>query len=54
MTLAPRLAYLTHCHNQRIFQHLSVPQIIEKVLKDQGMQADGWRFELSAEYRPRL
>ena len=54
MTLVPRLAYLTHCHNQRIFQHLSVPQIIEKVLKDQGMQADGWRFELSAEYRPRL
>ena len=54
MTLVPRLAYLTHCHNQRIFQHLSVPQIIAKVLKDQGMQSDVWRFELSAEYRPRL
>lgn len=54
MTLVPRLAYLTHCHNQRIFQHLSVPQIIAKVLKDHGMQADTWRFQLSAEYRPRL
>jgi Uncharacterized protein conserved in bacteria len=54
VTLVPQLAYLTHCHNQRIFQHLSVPQIIAKVLKDQGMQSDAWRFELSAEYRPRL
>ncbi|MEO8647291.1 type VI secretion system tip protein VgrG, partial [Pseudomonas sp.] len=54
MTLVPQLAYLTHCHNQRIFQHLSVPQIIEKVLKDQGMQSDAWRFQLSAEYRARL
>lgn len=54
MTLAPHLAYLSHCHNQRIFQHLSVPQIIATVLKDQGMQADTWRFQLNGEYRPRL
>lgn len=54
MTLAPHLAYLAHCHNQRIFQHQSVPQIIAKVLKDQGIQSDAWRFQLSAEYRPRL
>ena len=54
MTLVPRLAYLGHCHNQRIFQHLSVPQIIAKVLTDQGLQPDIWRFHLSAEYRPRL
>ena len=54
MTLVPQLAYLTHCHDQRIFQQLSVPQIIAKVLKDQGMQPDAWRFQLSAEYRPRL
>ncbi|MFD2884199.1 contractile injection system protein, VgrG/Pvc8 family [Pseudomonas lini] len=31
-----------------------MPQIIASVLKDQGMQADTWRFQLSAEYRPRL
>lgn len=54
MTLVPRLAYLTHCHNQRIFQHQSVPKIIEQVLKEQGIQPDTWRFQLSAEYRPRL
>lgn len=54
ITLAPRLAYLAHRHNQRIFQHLSVPQIIGKVLADHGIQADTWRFQLNAEYRPRL
>lgn len=30
ITLVPRLAYLAHCHNQRIFQHLSVPQSLQK------------------------
>ncbi|KPN91039.1 type VI secretion system tip protein VgrG [Pseudomonas nunensis] len=54
ISLTPRLAYLAHRRNQRIFQHLSVPQIIGKVLTDHGIQADTWRFQLSAEYRPRL
>ena len=54
MTLVPHVAYLAHCHNQRIFQNLSVPQIIAKVLKDQGLQANTWRFQLSAEYPQRL
>ncbi|WP_028624560.1 type VI secretion system Vgr family protein [Pseudomonas sp. Ant30-3] len=52
--LVPHLAYLAHCHNQRIFQHLSVPQIIAKVLTAHGLQSDAWRFQLSGEYRPRL
>ena len=26
--LRPQLAYLAHRHNQRIFQHLTVPQIV--------------------------
>ncbi|MDR6926676.1 type VI secretion system tip protein VgrG [Pseudomonas sp. BE134] len=54
MTLVPHVAYLAHCHNQRIFQNLNVPQIIAKVLKDQGLQANTWRFQLSAEYPQRL
>ncbi|KAF2394576.1 type VI secretion system tip protein VgrG [Pseudomonas frederiksbergensis] len=54
ITLVPHLAYLAHRNNQRIFQHLSVPKIIERVLIDHGMHADTWRFQLSAEYRPRL
>lgn len=54
ITLVPRLAYLAHRHNQRIFQHLSVPKIIERVLIDHGLHADTWRFQLGATYRPRL
>jgi type VI secretion system secreted protein VgrG len=53
IVLVPYLAYLGHRHNQRIFQQQSVPQIIAKVLLDHGMQADAWRFRLSAEYPPR-
>ncbi|MFJ2280802.1 type VI secretion system tip protein VgrG [Pseudomonas sp. NPDC087803] len=52
--LVPHLAYLAHRHNQRIFQHQSVPQIIARVLSDHGMQADAWRFVLNAEYPARL
>ncbi len=31
-----------------------MPQIIAKVLTEQGMQSDVWRFQLSADYPPRL
>ncbi|WP_313085808.1 type VI secretion system tip protein TssI/VgrG [Pseudomonas sp.] len=47
LTLVPRLAYLAHRTNQRIFQHLSVPQIIARVLEEHGILAgDGHRFDL--------
>ncbi|MGY4822927.1 type VI secretion system Vgr family protein [Stutzerimonas chloritidismutans] len=46
LTLVPRLAYLAHRTNQRIFQHLSVPQIIAQVLEEHGIQADAYRFQL--------
>jgi type VI secretion system secreted protein VgrG len=35
-TLVPRVWYLRHRHNCRIFQHLDAKQIIEQVLKDAG------------------
>ncbi|MFJ4542628.1 type VI secretion system tip protein VgrG [Pseudomonas sp. NPDC088885] len=54
IVLVPHLAYLAHRHNQRIFQHQSVPQIIAQVLGDHGMQPDAWRFGLSGDYQPRL
>nr|MBF0685750.1 type VI secretion system tip protein VgrG [Pseudomonas sp.] len=45
--LRPQLAYLAHRHNQRIFQHLPVPQIIAQVLEEHGILAGvGHRFEL--------
>ncbi len=46
LTLVPQLAYLAHRTNQRIFQHLSVPQIVAKVLEEHGIQADAYRFQL--------
>ncbi len=46
LTLVPQLAYLAHRTNQRIFQHLSVPQIVAQVLEEHGVQADAYRFQL--------
>ncbi|WP_448132490.1 type VI secretion system tip protein TssI/VgrG [Stutzerimonas chloritidismutans] len=46
LTIVPQLAYLAHRTNQRIFQHLSVPQIVAQVLEEHGIQADAYRFRL--------
>ncbi|MHB0806727.1 type VI secretion system Vgr family protein [Stutzerimonas nitrititolerans] len=47
LSLAPQLAYLAHRLNQRIFQQLSVPQIVAQILEEHGIQAGlGHRFEL--------
>jgi len=46
LTIVPQLAYLAHRTNQRIFQHLSVPQIVAQVLEEHGIQADAYRFQL--------
>lgn len=53
ISLVPRLAYLRHRINQRIFQHLSVPSIIARVLKDHGIHGDGFQFSLGGEYPER-
>ncbi|KAA0696219.1 type VI secretion system tip protein VgrG [Halopseudomonas laoshanensis] len=52
--LVPHLFYLGHRTNQRIFQHLTVPQIIARVLSDHGIQADAYRFQLNSEYPQRI
>ncbi|NKQ12993.1 type VI secretion system Vgr family protein [Pseudomonas sp. SST3] len=46
LAIVPQLAYLAHRTDQRIFQHLSVPQIIAQVLEGHGIQADTYRFQL--------
>ncbi len=47
LTLVPQLAYLAHHSNQRIFQHLTVPQIVARVLEEHGILAGvGHRFDL--------
>ncbi|WP_282344973.1 contractile injection system protein, VgrG/Pvc8 family, partial [Pseudomonas sp. PS02288] len=50
----PQLAYLAYRINQRIFQHLSVPQIVAQVLEEHGILAGAYRFGLSASYPERL
>ncbi|UVJ45953.1 type VI secretion system tip protein VgrG [Pseudomonas sp. LS1212] len=47
LTLVPALHYLKFSHNQRIFQHLTVPQIVAKVLQGHGIQADAFTFNVS-------
>ncbi|MEB0208991.1 contractile injection system protein, VgrG/Pvc8 family, partial [Pseudomonas sp. CCC3.1] len=54
LSLGPRLACLAGRSNQRIFQGLSAPQIIARVLKEHGIRADAHRFELSGTYRERM
>ncbi|KRV81270.1 type IV secretion protein Rhs [Pseudomonas citronellolis] len=52
VSLVPRLAYLAHRHNQRIFQQLTVPQIITRVLEEHGILADAYRFQLGPTVYP--
>ncbi len=50
LSLVPRLTYLGHRINQRIFQHLSVPQIVEQILKDHSILRDAFEFRLGSDY----
>jgi len=50
VTLRPRLSYLAHRVNQRIFQNLCVPDIIAQVLKEHGIQSNAYDFKVGAVY----
>ena len=43
---------LTRRHRSRIFQEMSVPDIVEKVLTDAGIPTDNFRFALQGTYNP--
>jgi type VI secretion system secreted protein VgrG len=47
LTLVPALHYLQFSHNHRIFQHLTVPQIVTQVLQGHGIQTDVFTFHVS-------
>ncbi|MFI8226852.1 type VI secretion system tip protein VgrG [Pseudomonas sp. NPDC085632] len=47
LTLVPALYYLQFSHDQRIFQNLTVPQIITQVLQRHGIQTDAFTFHVS-------
>ncbi|UVL01443.1 type VI secretion system tip protein TssI/VgrG [Pseudomonas sp. B21-048] len=46
VNLVPALYYLQFCHDQRIFQGQTVPQIIAQVLEGHGIQADAFTFHV--------
>lgn len=53
LTLVPRLAYLAHRTNQRIFQQQTVPQIIAQILGEHGIQSNAYQFQLGSIYPAR-
>ncbi|WP_437661589.1 type VI secretion system Vgr family protein [Sorangium sp. So ce1182] len=52
-TVVPDASRLKHRRNSRIFQALSTPEIIEKVLRAAGIPSSGYRLALSGGYRAR-
>ncbi|WPN27964.1 type VI secretion system tip protein TssI/VgrG [Pseudomonas sp. P5_109] len=46
LTLAPRLAYLCHRVNQRIYQQMSAPKIIALLLEEHGIQGNAYQFRI--------
>ncbi|VVM40224.1 Actin cross-linking toxin VgrG1 [Pseudomonas fluorescens] len=53
VTLVPRLAYLHHRINCRIFQQMTVPHIIAQVLDGHGIHRDFHQFQLGGVYPER-
>lgn len=53
VTPVPRLTYLDHRTNCRIFQQMTVPQIIARVLEGHGIHGDFHQFKLGSTYPAR-
>ena len=52
-TIVPRLWFLGLTTDHRIFQNLSVLQIIEQILKEQNFTGDTFAFKCFFDYAPR-
>ena len=51
LTLQPRLALLDRSHQNAIYQDMSAPQIVEKILRERhNMRGQDFLFSLSKEY----
>jgi len=53
LELVPQLYLLSYRANSRIFQNLSIPDIIKVVLENAGIASDCFRFSLCESYSPR-
>ncbi|NKE72401.1 type VI secretion system Vgr family protein [Candidatus Manganitrophus noduliformans] len=51
--IVPTVWPLSRLADCRIFQNLSIPDIIKKVLTDRGISSDQFRFSLKKSYKPR-
>jgi type VI secretion system secreted protein VgrG len=51
--LVPKIWLLGYRHKSRIFQEMSVPNIIEKVLTEAKIPSNGFKFKLKKRYSPR-
>ncbi|WP_028620464.1 type VI secretion system Vgr family protein [Pseudomonas sp. Ant30-3] len=47
ISLVPRLQYLHHRTNQRIYQQMSAPKIIALILEEHGIKGNAYSFQLS-------
>ncbi|WP_455854033.1 type VI secretion system Vgr family protein, partial [Pantoea endophytica] len=53
LTLVPRLAMLGHTYRSEIYLNLSVPEVVEQVLRSHGFEGPDFEFGLSREYPQR-
>lgn len=53
LSIGPRLACLGQRYNPRVFQGLSVPQIINQVLSEHGIRDDSHHFDFKTDYPKR-
>src|SRR3990167_3611819 len=53
LSVVPQLSYLALRTNQRIFQHLTVPQIVAQVLQEHGIVEGGYQFQLGPTVYPK-
>ncbi|MEE4915806.1 type VI secretion system tip protein VgrG [Pseudomonas alliivorans] len=53
LTLVPRISYLAYRTNQRIFQTLTVPQIITVILNEHGIFENSFKFQDTPSYPTR-
>lgn len=53
LTLSSRLALLSHTRRCAVYQNLSVPELVELVLREHGLEGDDFEFRLERSYPQR-